>query len=214
LLFTTLCISIQNFGENRGQTVALGMNSYRNATSRRSEAPYAPYGRPAPPRAPSRGSHPPEVARPEAPRTKAPRVGTCPVPRRHSRRTALPDGQAASRGQCCPWRAGTSHQSGRPPIKGEADHLVCAGHSLPVPSRSARRPRHGRVELLPAPFPVVGPLPNLLPRLWASFPSRPFVCPVRDLAGAGGTAAGTGRRHCTPSPAQPRPQPSTQIEPR
>jgi hypothetical protein len=38
-LFTTLCTSIQNFRENHGQTVAVGRNSCRNATSRRSGAP-------------------------------------------------------------------------------------------------------------------------------------------------------------------------------
>jgi hypothetical protein len=91
-LFTTLCMSIQNFGENRGQTVAVGMNSRRNVASRLPEARALPR------------SHAPEA--PCAPRCLE--VSTRPVPRLHSRRTALPDGQATSCGQCRPWRRDAS----------------------------------------------------------------------------------------------------------
>jgi hypothetical protein len=64
------------------------------------------------------------------------------------------------------------------------------------------------------PFPVAGPLPNLLPRPRESFPSRPFLCPGRDLAGVGGTAANTGRRRRVTPPAPPPLQTPAEIEPR
>jgi hypothetical protein len=103
-------MSIQNFGENRGQTVAVGMNSRRNVASRLPEARALPR------------SHAPEA--PCAPRCLE--VSTRPVPRLHSRRTALPDGQATSCGQCRPWRRDASLEWTSTNKRG-GSHLAHAG---------------------------------------------------------------------------------------
>jgi hypothetical protein len=72
LLFTTLCTSIQNFGENRGQTVAVGMKFCRNETSRqperRARSRRAVHAVP-PTRAPTRAFlRPPRASRPHTAR--------------------------------------------------------------------------------------------------------------------------------------------------
>jgi hypothetical protein len=65
-LFTTLCTSIQNFGENRGQTIAVGMTFHRNASACRDVA-----------RAPRRA------------RRRRAAAWQCPAPRRSSPRAAF-----------------------------------------------------------------------------------------------------------------------------
>jgi hypothetical protein len=55
-------------------------------------------------------------------------------------------------------------------------------------------------------------LSSTSPCICYSFPSHPFACPGRELAQAGGTVAGAGRRRCTPSPAAPPPRPNPQTD--
>jgi hypothetical protein len=72
----------------------------------------------------------------------------------------------------------------------------------PPPAASKAPPQRPRSCSPPAPTPTH----NLLPRPLKNSPRRPFACPGRELAGAGGTAAGTGHRRHTPPPALPPPK--------
>jgi hypothetical protein len=86
--------------------------------------------------------------------------------------------------------------------------LLCRAEPL-CPS-----PRHGRVELPPAPIPVAEPPKACSPRPQGNFPSRPILCPSRNLAGAGSTAARLGRRRRATPPVLPPRQPKVEIGPR
>jgi hypothetical protein len=107
-LFTTLCTSIQNFGENRGQTIAVGMKFFRNATSRRPERRARPrravHAVPPvrSPRTPFRGHRAPRDRAPWG-RTQPEHLGSprCRVSRLHARAP----GPVRVPPDRCPWLA-------------------------------------------------------------------------------------------------------------
>jgi hypothetical protein len=85
-----------------------------------------------------------------------------------------------------------------------------------LPHRAAppRHPWPSRVELHTVPLPSRDSPSNLLPRPPESSPRRSFLCPGRDLTGAGRTTAGNGGRRRKTPPAPPPPQTPIEIESR
>jgi hypothetical protein len=122
----------------------------------------------------------------------------------------------------CIWRnlpsAGrTPHRAG-PTSQTPYQILVLTTASIPAglpPTAWAARRRHYRP---PRRAPSSGrrhtnrALSSTSPCICYSFPSHPFACPGCELAEAGGTAAGAGRRRWTPSPAAPPPRPNPQTD--